>query len=84
MRITVLRQYLRGLAHHEEDAAADLLEDLERLKWLLWHGNGFRAREVLDGLLMDVDVLECGYPHLRGSRPQSARWSPTSARTPGA
>ena len=65
MRITVLRQYLRGLAHHEEDAAAELLEDLERLKWLLWHGNGVRAREVLDGLFMDVDAVEADYPHLR-------------------
>ena len=65
MRITVLRQYLRGLAHHEEDAAADLLEELERLKWLLWHGNGIRAREVLDGLFMDVDAVEVDYPHLR-------------------
>ena len=65
MRITVLRQYLRGLAHHEEEAATELLEDLERLKWLLWHGNGVRAREVLDGLLMDVDAVETDYPHLR-------------------
>ena len=65
MRITVLRQYLRGLAHHEEDTAAELLEDLERLKWLLWHGNGVRVREVLDGLLMDVDAVEADYPHLR-------------------
>ena len=65
MRITVLRQYLRGLAHHEKDTATELLEDLERLKWLLWHGNGFRAREVLDGLFMDVDAVEADYPHLR-------------------
>ena len=65
MRVTVLRQYLRGLAHHEEEVGAELLEDLERLKWLLWHGNGFRAREVLDGLFMDVDAVEADYPHLR-------------------
>ena len=65
MRITVLRQYLRGLAHHEEEVGAELLEDLERLKWLLWHGNGFRAREALDGLFMDVDAVEADYLHLR-------------------
>ena len=65
MRITVLRQYLRGFAHHEEEVAAELLEDLERLKWLLWHGNGVRACEVLDGLFMDVDAVEADYPHLR-------------------
>jgi hypothetical protein len=39
MRVTVLEQYARGVAHHDEAAGARLLEELERSKWFLWHGN---------------------------------------------
>lgn len=38
------------------DLAASVGEELGRLKWLLWHGNVFRAVQVAGDLIMDLDV----------------------------
>ena len=65
MRLTVLEQYARGVAHHDEAAGARLLVELERIKWLLWHGNQHRARASIGILEEDVDGLEIDYPNLR-------------------
>ena len=64
MRLTVLEQYARGVAHHDEKEGARLLSDLERTKWLLWHGNHYRAQQHADDLRDDVKALELDYPHL--------------------
>jgi hypothetical protein len=39
---------------------AEVREDLERLKWFLWHGNVFRALQTIDGLIMDLETLNPG------------------------
>jgi hypothetical protein len=65
MRLTVLEQYARGVAHHDAAAGARLLVELERIKWLLWHGNQHRARASIDILEDDVNELEIDYPNLR-------------------
>lgn len=65
MRITVLRQYPQGLVHHDREAGTEILDNLGRIKWLLWHGNSFRAREVIDDLNFDVEALDTGYPNMR-------------------
>jgi len=64
MRLTVLEQYARGVAHYDADEGERLLRTLERIKWLLWHGNGHRARQHADGLRDDTKELELDYPHL--------------------
>ena len=64
MRLTVLCQYARGVAHHDEAAGKSLLAELERIKWLLWHGNQHRAGETIGFFLDDVDGLEVDYPNL--------------------
>ena len=64
MRLTVLEQYARGVAHHDADEGARLLHDLKRTKWLLWHGNQCRAQQHADDLRDDVKALELDYPHL--------------------
>src|ERR1700733_12026644 len=64
MRVTVLEQYARGVAHHDQAAGARLLEELERSKWLLWHGNQHRAQQAIETLEDDVDGLEVDYPNL--------------------
>jgi len=64
MRLTVLEQYARGVAHHDAHEGARLLRTLERIKWLLWHGNGHRARQQADDLRDDAKGLELDYPHL--------------------
>lgn len=63
MRVTVLEQCARGTAHHDE-AGKSLLGDLERVKWLLWHGNQHRARESIDIFEDGVDGLEVAYSNL--------------------
>ena len=64
MRLTLLCQYARGVAHHNEAAGKSLLAELERIKWLLWPGNQHRARETISFFLYDVDGLEVDYPNL--------------------
>jgi hypothetical protein len=61
MRVTVLEQYACGVAHHDAAAGARLLAELERSKWLLWHGNQHRAHDAIEILEDDVDGLEVEY-----------------------
>jgi hypothetical protein len=46
MRVTVLTQFIGGVAHHDETKSAELLRSLQRIKWLLWYGNLQRAPAV--------------------------------------
>ncbi|MEJ8850167.1 hypothetical protein [Variovorax rhizosphaerae] len=56
MRIEQLLQTTRGLQGPERE---ELLKNIERVKWFLWHGNVFRADETLNRLLEDIaDVRE--------------------------
>jgi hypothetical protein len=63
MRVTVLEQYARGVAHHDAAAGQRLLAELERSKWLLWHGNQHRALESIGIMEDDVEGLEVDYPN---------------------
>lgn len=53
MRLTVLGQIAKGL---DPKLARTAASELERLKWFLWHGNAFRALQVIDDLKIDLDV----------------------------
>ena len=64
MRITVLSQYARGVAQHDDAVGKSLLAELERIKWLLWHGDQYRAGETIKFFLDEVDALEVDYPNL--------------------
>ena len=64
MRLTVLGQYARGVAHHDAAEGARLLALLDSIKWLLWHGNQHRAGEEIAFLEDDVDGLAMDYPNL--------------------
>ena len=63
MRITVLTQLAKGLRCSPE-TSANIAQELQRVKWFLWHGNVFRARQTVDDLatdLTDTDtVVESG------------------------
>jgi hypothetical protein len=74
MRLTVLCQYARGVVHHDEAAGRSLLAELERIKWLLWHGNQHRAGETINFFLDDVDGLEVDYPNL-SKFARTRRWN---------
>src|SRR5204862_5469012 len=59
MRLTVMSQMTRGLRSRDNpELAGEVLEELTRLKWLLWHGNVFRALQTVDDLQIDLDNTE--------------------------
>jgi hypothetical protein len=64
MRMTVLRQYGKGLAHYNPLEATALQDRLERIKWRLWHGDAGEALSRARELAGDVAALSSGYPGL--------------------
>jgi len=61
MRITVMSQLAKGLRSRDHpDLSKTVLDELERLKWFLWHGNVYRALETIDGLEFDLDLEGAG------------------------
>src|SRR3954470_21832234 len=65
MRLTVLRQQTVGLKAIEEKQRQDLLEQIERVIYHLWHGNVFQALKHIGFLQMDVDCLEEQTPKVK-------------------
>ena len=63
MRLTVLGQFAKGVAHHDQKASTELTKDIERIKWKLWHGNTTDALEVIEGVEDDLADLDVGYPN---------------------
>jgi hypothetical protein len=62
MRLTVMKQITKGLP--EDQFLKDIGTDLERVKWYLWHGNVFRALQVIGDMQMDLDSVENDNPAL--------------------
>ncbi|MGI9149425.1 MAG: DUF3500 domain-containing protein [Chloroflexota bacterium] len=57
MRLTVMHQMAKGLRSRANTMLAiEVAEELERLKWLLWHGNVFRGLQTIQDLEVDLDV----------------------------
>lgn len=65
MRLTVLGQYTRGLAHHNPVETAALESRLERIKWRLWHGDAGEALTQAEQFTADVAALDSSYPKLK-------------------
>jgi len=55
MRITVMNQMAKGLGSKDAELRSDALKELERIKWFLWHGNVFKALQVIGDLDLDLD-----------------------------
>jgi hypothetical protein len=72
MRITVMTNMAKSLQPPPPDPDLDLTaetatklvsdvrDDLARLKWFLWHGNVFRARQTVDDIRVDLETLSTG------------------------
>ncbi len=69
MRITVMANIAKGLRSPPDpdsppgpqvDPSARAGEQLQRLKQFLWHGNVFRALQVVDDLAIDLDIADPG------------------------
>jgi hypothetical protein len=62
MRLTVLQQTAKGLPEQTRDEDKDyplrdpVVKELERLKWFLWHGNVYKALQVVQAVEMDLDA----------------------------
>ncbi len=60
MRLTVMRQMLKGLSDllPLDRIILDPDHELERIKWFLWHGNVFKALQTLEDLEMGLEALQ--------------------------
>lgn len=65
MRLTVLGQYAKGLAHHNVREAEEIAKTLERIKWFLWNGNCREALLLAEDLVDDLVCMESDYPNLK-------------------
>jgi hypothetical protein len=57
MRITVMTLLAKG-PHIPPELSANIINELQRLKWFLWHSNVFRALQTVRDLEIDLDVEE--------------------------
>ena len=68
MRLTVMQQMVKGLPEKlwENYTRTRLAEQLDQIKWLLWHGNLFRALPTITHLCDILDMLqeECPFPNI--------------------
>jgi hypothetical protein len=65
MRLTGLKQYAKGLAHHNPVVALALRHRLERIQWRLWHGDSEEALIRAQALAADIAALNTAYPGLK-------------------
>jgi hypothetical protein len=69
MRLTVLQQTAKGLPDKSCDGEEDyplrdpVVRNLERLKWFLWHGNVYKALQVVQCVEMDLDAAVANDSH---------------------
>src|SRR5262252_7132471 len=63
MRLTVLSQYGKGLVQCEAVLGAAIGDQIERLKWSLWHGQVDKALGKIDDLESAIAPFSESYPH---------------------
>ena len=56
MRLTVMMNTAKGLPKNQ--FLNDVADDLERVKWYLWHGNVYQALSVLDFIESNLEIYE--------------------------
>ena len=61
MRITVMQQYVKGLAHHNPEEAETIARLLRQIKGFLWNGNLHDGQAVIENLVSSLDEIETGY-----------------------
>ncbi|WP_292991881.1 ISKra4 family transposase [Nitrosomonas sp.] len=55
MKLTVLNQFAKGMAHTDPDEGAQVTKALESTKWYLWHGNVERALDQIEDCVVISD-----------------------------
>ena len=74
MRLTVMGQYVKGLAHHDETGAFEAERTLKRIKGFLWNGNTREALARARDLEDDLDEIETGYSGMKAFRKNAAEF----------
>ena len=68
MRITVMRQYVKGLSHHNPDEGRAVDRLLRQIKGYLWNGNLHDGHRVIEELVMELECIETDYPSMKALR----------------
>jgi hypothetical protein len=69
MRLTVLQQTAKGLPEKTCDGEETyplrdpVMRNLERLKWYLWHGNVFKALQVVESVALGLEAAVANDSH---------------------
>jgi hypothetical protein len=69
MRLTALQQTAKGLPDKTDDGEQDyplrdpVVRELARLTWFLWHGNVYKALQVVQCVEMDLDAAVANNGH---------------------
>ena len=74
MRLTVMGQYVKGLAHHNETEAVEAERNFKRVKGFLWNGNTHEALICARDLEDDLDEIETDYPGMKAFRKGAAEF----------
>lgn len=65
MRITVLKQFIKGLIKSDLEQGEEAEKYLESTKWYLWHGNVCEALESLEDCSITCSDEELKYSNLK-------------------
>jgi hypothetical protein len=68
MRITVMQQYVKGLAHHNPAEAEAIARLLRQIKGFLWNGNLHNGQAAIEDLVIDLEVVETDYASIKALR----------------
>ena len=69
-----MQQYVKGLAHHNEEVAGQLARLLRQIKGFLWHGNLHDGQAVIDALVMELDELQTSYASIKALQKAAAEF----------
>lgn len=58
MRITSIRQMMKGLKPHPDMwiSPEEMLSQMQRIKWFLWHGNVYKALDIVDHIREPLEI----------------------------
>ena len=65
MRLTVLKQFAKGVIHTDAKTGQLLLERLSSTKWYLWHGNFVKALELVEDCCLETSEPTITYGNVK-------------------
>ena len=68
MRLTVMKKYVKGLAHHNPDASDALSRQPRQKRGFRWHGNLHDGQAVIEDLAIDLYDNETDYASIKALR----------------